>query len=361
MNEVLKGIQVVELASVLAGPLAGNLFSELGAQVIKVENRRTGGDITRQWRTASEDSESEVSSYYASANYKKEVWMADLSSKSERAEVLRLIESADVVISNFKRSSAAKLGLGYEQLRMANPRAIVAELVGYRHDANKAAFDVLLQAETGYLSMTGHEGQPYAKIPVAMIDVLAAHQLRTGIMTALFLRERDGRGRRVEVDLYGSALSGLINQASAYLMNGDVARPMGSQHPSIAPYGEIFMSADDVRLVLAVGTDQQFVALMGILGEEIEKEQWGTNALRVRHRASLSSVLSEAISHFEFEDLAGALDDRGIPYTRVAGIDEALDRKEARGNILSFEQEGRKARVVKSVTFELSSASVDGE
>jgi crotonobetainyl-CoA:carnitine CoA-transferase CaiB-like acyl-CoA transferase len=355
MEEVMKDIKVVELASVLAGPLAGNLFSELGAQVIKIENKRTEGDITRRWRTASEDSNSAVSSYYAAAKYKKEVLMADLSLENDRAVVMQLIEAADVVISNFKRSSAVKLGFGYEQLRKVNPRAIIAELVGYKHDANKAAFDVLLQAETGYLSMTGHEGQPFAKIPVAMIDVLAAHQLRTGIMTALFLRERDGQGRRVEVDLYGSALSGLINQASAYLMNGDVAGPMGSQHPSIAPYGEVFVSADGVPMVLAVGTDEQFASLMDILGIAVEKEQWGTNALRVRHRSSLSKVLTEAISHFTFENLAAALAQRGVPCAKVSSIDEALEGEEARENILSFEQEGREAKVVKSVTFQLSS------
>lgn len=351
MEEIAE-LKVVEFASVLAGPLVGNLFSELGAKVVKVENSRTGGDITRHWRTATEDSDTAVSSYYASANYNKEVVMADLRQEEERERVMRLVEEADVIISNFKPRTAKKLGVDFASLRKSNSGAVIAELLGYREDPNRGAFDVLLQAETGYLSMTGHPESPFAKIPVAMIDVLAAHQLRAGVLAALYKRVQDGKGRRVQVDLYGAALSGLINQGSAYLMNGDIAEPMGSAHPSIAPYGEVYTTADEVPMILAVGTDKQFRELCFILDFSM-KEKWSTNKGRVQDRKMLKEVLSEHIGGWKYRLLVDQLEEGGIPFARIQNVGQALMTETAAPYILESDQEGRKLRAIKTVSFEL--------
>ncbi len=346
-------LKVLEFASVLAGPLVGNLFSEMGAKVVKVENIRTGGDITRQWRTASESSDSPVSSYYASANYGKEVVMADLRNEDDRLRVMNLVENSDVIISNFKPQTARKLGVDFRSLRERNPNAVIAELVGYREDPERGAFDVLLQAETGYLSMTGHPESPFAKIPIAMIDVLAAHQLRAGILAALFERAEDGKGRRIQVDLYGSALSGLINQASAYLMNGDIARPLGSAHPSIAPYGEVYYTADKTPLVLAVGTEKQFHSLCEVLGLRL-RDEWKTNKGRVKDRERLQQTLSEQMVKWKYKILSERLAVGGIPFAQIHNIGEALSTEAAEAHILESNQEGLTLRALKTVSFKIS-------
>ena len=352
--EKIKDLKILEFAAVLAGPLAGNLFSEMGATVIKIENSRTGGDITRNWRTESEDTSTSVSSYYAAANYKKNIVMADLRAGEGYNRVMKLVDKADVIISNFKPATASKLGVDFTTLRARNPRAIVAELIGYRSDPNRGAFDVLLQAQTGYLSMTGHPEAPFAKIPVAMIDVLAAHQLRAGILTALFQRIQDGKGRRIKVDLYGAALSGLINQGSAYLMNGDIAKPLGAAHPSIAPYGDVFYTADEIPLILAVGTDKQFISLCTILDIKV-KEAWATNAGRVRDRDALKQELLASIGKFTFKELSDALHSNQVPFAKIQNVGEALSDEQSESYILTSHQENQVLKALKTVTFELLS------
>jgi crotonobetainyl-CoA:carnitine CoA-transferase CaiB-like acyl-CoA transferase len=347
-------LEIVEFASVLAGPLAANLFSEMGAKVTKIENSRTGGDITRHWRTASESKDASVSSYYASANFQKEVIMADLRDPAERERAMRYVDKADVIISNFKPDTARKLGVSFEALRQRNAKAVIAELVGYRENPERGAFDVLLQAEAGYLSMTGHPHSPFAKIPVAMIDILAAHQLRAGILAALYQRLQDGKGRRVEVDLYSAALSGLINQGSAYLMHQDIARPMGSAHPSIVPYGEIYHTLDDVPLVLAIGTDAQFRLLCELLGID-SLPHWSTNKGRVEDREELQKRMSECIVQWKYSELRAVFTANEIPFARVNDVGEALSQNKAAKYILESEQEDVKLRALRSVTFTLAS------
>jgi crotonobetainyl-CoA:carnitine CoA-transferase CaiB-like acyl-CoA transferase len=351
MNRI-SNVKVVEFASVLAGPLVGNLFSELGAEVVKIENLRTGGDITRHWRTASEGSEGAVSSYYASANYRKRVLMADLRNSKDRDRVKEVVRKADVIISNFKPDTSEKLGVDFASLRGVNARAVIAEIVGYKRDPERGAFDVLLQAETGYLSMTGHPDAPFAKIPVAMIDVLAAHQLRAGILAALYEQISDGKGRRVQVDLFASALSGLVNQGSAYLMNGDVAEPMGSAHPSIAPYGEVYTTKDRVPMIFAVGTDKQFRSLAGLLQLEV-RDAWQQNSGRVQDRKALTHAIQKKVSVWKFADLVSALESGKIPFAPIKNIKDALSPDYVQRDVLNWKQEGQELRSLPSVTFSI--------
>ncbi len=348
----ISDLKIVEFASVLAGPLVGNLFSELGARVVKIENSRTDGDITRQWRTALEGTERTVSSYYASANYRKRVLMADLRDPKDRDRVKEEVRRADVIISNFKPRTAEKLGVDLASLREINERAVIAELVGYKHDPERGAFDVLLQAESGYLSMTGHPDAPFAKIPVAMIDVLAAHQLRSGVLAALYEQIEDGKGRRVQVDLFGSALGGLINQGSAYLMNGDVAKPMGSAHPSIAPYGEVYKTKDEVPLIFAVGTDKQFASLAALLELEI-REKWEKNSGRVRDRKALTHQIAKKVGEWGFSDLASLLKSEKIPFAPVKNVREALSSEVVQREVLEWRQEEQQLRSLPTVTFSI--------
>lgn len=321
----LEGLRVVETAGVLAGPAVGMFLAELGAHVVKIENARAGGDITRQWKLPEEDPRSPVSAYFSSVNHGKEHRPIDLKDPAGQAEVHALIADADVLISNHLAADATKLGLERPRLRALNPRLVHGHIIGYPHDAQRPAYDVVLQAECGYIGMTGTP-EAAAKLPVAMIDILAAHQLKEGLLVALMQRERTGRGAYVEVSLEEAALTGLVNQASNFLMAGHVAQPLGTLHPNIAPYGELFTCADGGRIVLAVGSDTAFRALCTVVGLEgvLAMPRFATNTDRVRHRTELAGLLAPAIARHHRDALLDALRTAGVPAGAVRRMDEVL-------------------------------------
>ena len=326
MKHPLAHLTVIELASVLAGPSVGMFFAELGAKVIKIENARTGGDVTRNWRAPGE-ARSGLSAYYCSINYGKESRLLDLQTAAARAEVHALIAGADVVITNFQSRVAAKLHMDIDTLRALNERLIVAELQGFPDDPARPAFDVVLQAESGFLYMTGTpEGQP-VKMPVALIDVLAAHQLKEGVLLALLQRAQTGKGAYVRASLLEAALASLVNQANNYLMAGHVPQRMGSAHPNIAPYGDQFTTADGVVFVLAVGSDRQFAELCVVLDlpTVASDEAYRTNVARIAHRDALNRVLKTAIAARDAATLFDALAGRRIPYGRIRPMNEVMD------------------------------------
>jgi crotonobetainyl-CoA:carnitine CoA-transferase CaiB-like acyl-CoA transferase len=297
-------LKVVELASVLAGPLVGTFFAELGAQVLKIENKTSGGDVTRTWRVPNEDTKKTISAYYASANYGKKSIFLDLKNGDDFEEVMKLIATADIVIQNFKKGDAEKLGLDAKSLREKFPNVIVASISGFGEEDDRMAFDVVLQAETGFMAMNGSQESGPIKMPVALIDVLAAHHLKEAILIALLEKAIIGIGKIVHVSLYDAALASLANQASAYLMEGHIPKPMGTLHPSIAPYGDMFETLDGKLFVLAVGSDTQFKLLCSILNiAEEEIGHFSTNPLRVQNRTALQSVLADRSKHFLAEDL----------------------------------------------------------
>ena len=355
MNSSFAHLTVIELASVLAGPSAGMFFAELGAKVIKVENARTGGDVTRNWRAPGEARDG-LSAYYCSINYGKETRLLDLQTAAARAEVHALVAGADVVITNFQPRVAAKLRMGIDTLRALNDRLIVAELQGFPDDPARPAFDVVLQAESGFLYMTGSSDGPPVKLPVALIDVLAAHQLKEGILLALLRRAQTGKGAHVRASLLESALAALVNQANNYLMADHVPQRMGSAHPNIAPYGDQFTTADGVVFVLAVGSDRQFAELCDILDlpAMASADTYRTNVARIAHRAALNRKLGEAIAVRDAEMLFDALAARRIPYGRIRPMNEVLSLPVAQRMIRREIAPGQQATArLSSLGFEL--------
>ena len=238
---MLKNLKVIELASVLAGPDVGMFFAELGAKVIKVENKLLNGDVTRGWKSVNEDKTAKVSAYFSSVNYNKEYIQLNLKDENDKTKVYKLIADSDIVIANFKPGDDIKLGMDYGTLKKHNSNLIYGEINGYGSQSKRAAYDVVLQAETGFMSMNGNETSGPIKMPIALIDVLAAHQLKEGLLLALLKKEKTNKGSLVEVSLYDTALSSLKNQATNWLMNKFIPQPIGSLHPNIAPYGEIFI------------------------------------------------------------------------------------------------------------------------
>lgn len=323
---MLKDLLVIETAGVLAGPAVGMFFAEEGARVVKVENPRSCGDVTRQWKLPEEDPSTSISAYFSSVNHGKEHRFLDLKQAHDRAEFDALVATADVLISNHMAKDAQTLGLDRARLRALNPTLVHGHISGYVNDPQRPAYDVVLQAETGYLSMTGTDPEHLAKLPVAMIDILAAHQLKEGLLLALLHKVRTGKGSYVEVSLEEAALTGLVNQATNWLMAGHVARPLGTLHPNIAPYGEVFRCADGERVVLAVGSDAQFAKLCEVLDlPELPLDpRFLTNAHRVQHRKALVAELAPTMAARPRPELLDSLQKAGVPAGAVNTIDQAL-------------------------------------
>ena len=207
---------VVELASVLAGPAVGLFFAELGATVIKIENPTTGGDVTRKWKHPSENKDLTTSAYYHNVNWQKDAHFLNAKVPEDYAEIIRHIEKADIVISNFRTSSAAKLKLDYDSLSRKFPKLIYGSITSYGLSDDRPGFDALLQAETGWMHLNGQADGPPTKMPVALIDLLTAHQLKEGLLVALIQKMKTGSGAHVTASLFDSAVSALANHCLLY-------------------------------------------------------------------------------------------------------------------------------------------------
>ncbi|WP_216680481.1 CaiB/BaiF CoA transferase family protein [Hymenobacter siberiensis] len=333
--------RVIELASVLAGPQVGQFFAELGAEVLKIES--PAGDVTRTWKTSDETAAtpgaeaSSVSAYFSASNWGKRSLVLDLTTAAGQTELRRLVASADIVLASYKPGDAEKLRADYATLSQENPRLLYGHLTGYGPDNARAGYDAVLQAEAGFMFLNAAgSGQPAQKMPVAMVDLLAAHQLKEGLLTALFQRERTGRGALVQVSLLDSALASLANQAATYLVTGHDPQPLGSGHPSIVPYGTVYRAANGRQLVLAVGSDGQFRQLCAALSRPdlATDARFATNAARVAHRAALESMLTEAIAAVDGDALLVDLGRRAVPAGAVRSVGEALRQPSAAAMLL---------------------------
>ncbi len=354
---IFKNLQILELASVLAGPSVGMFFAELGAKVIKVENARTGGDVTRKWKLPSENPNSNhLSAYYCSVNWKKEVILADFNEAEDRQKIYDLVKTSDIVIANFKQGADKKLGMDYATLKAFNPQLIYAQLTAFGADSKRTAFDVVLQAESGFMYMNGNPESSPAKMPVALIDLLAAHQLKEGILVALLQRQQTQKGCLVTASLMESAIAALANQATNWLMAKHIPQRMGTLHPNIAPYGEMFTSQDDKLLVLAIGNDKQFAALCRVLQSEglANDPRFQNNALRVQNRQALQSLLQPLMAAHQRANLLQQLEAHQVPAGAVRNMEEVFELPMAQEMILKETREnGQVTERVRTVVFEL--------
>ena len=320
----LEGLRVVDFSRVLAGPLATMILGDLGAEVIKVE-RPGSGDETRAWGPPyAPDGEA---SYYLAVNRNKRSVVIDLAGEEGRAEARQLALGADVVIENFRAGRMEAFGLGYDQLAAENEGLIFARISGFGpgEGAELAGYDFLVQAMSGLMSITGEpDGRPM-KTGVAIVDVLAGLYTVVGVLAAVEERNRSGKGQYLEVTLLGSALAGLVNQASNLLTAGVVPTRMGNFHPSIAPY-ELFETATQ-PLALAVGNDTQFQTLARALGhpELAEDRRWKTNRDRVENRGPLHETLQNIFSGDTRDRWIALLRRAGIPSGPVNTIAEAFE------------------------------------
>ncbi len=343
---------ILDLSTVLAGPSVGTFFAELGARVIKIEHPENP-DVTRSWKLPEEDSKSNVSAYFASVNYGKEYLKLNLTIEEDRKQFLELVKHADILLSNFKKGDEAKFNITDVLLRSLNPKLICGKINGFGSQNDRVAYDLILQAESGFMSMNGTSESGPVKMPVALIDVLAAHHLKEGLLVALLRREKDGIGRTVSVSLYDAALCSLMNQASNYFMTGKVAQRIGSLHPNIAPYGELFQTKDGATITLAIGSDVHFSKLCKHLNlvELYADQRFTSNTSRVLHRKDLFQLLQDKIQTHNAEELLKTLAKDFVPAGKVKALDEVFADQEAAELIRKETNDGIATQRVTSIAF----------
>ena len=329
----LAGIKVVELARILAGPWAGQVLADLGAEVIKVESPE--GDDTRRWGPPFVGDDA---AYFHATNRGKRSVVADFATEKGRANVLELVRDADVLIENFKLGGLAKYGLDYETLHAANPRLVYCSITGFGHDgpyAARAGYDFIVQGMSGIMDLTGDPQGAPQKIGVAYADILTGLYAVIAIQAALRQREATGRGQLIDMALFDVMTGTLANQAMNYLVSGKNPKRLGNAHPNIAPY-EAFPVADG-WIIVAVGNDAQFLRLCEVIDIPHE-EKWSTNAGRVRDRVALSQAISAQTGDWEKAALLAALEEQGIPAGPINTVAEALADPQivARGMVLDL-------------------------
>ena len=354
-HTIFSDLKVVELASVLAGPSVGLFFAELGAHVIKIENPKTAGDVTRSWKLSSENATSKESAYYWSVNAGKEVQFLNLALEADLQTFYTIIKDADVVITNYKSGDDVKLKVDYAKLKNINPKLIYASINGFGINNPRTAYDLILQAESGFMFMNGEKDSSPLKMPVALIDVLAGHQLKEAILIALLYRYKTNTGAHITVSLFDAAIASLANQATNWLIAHHLPTAQGSLHPNIAPYGEIFTTADRHQITFAIGSDKQFVNLCAILNcSEIATQPiYVSNQQRVINRVQLYEVLHEKIAHIAFNNLFNDCLQHDIPIGKIRNLKEVFELPEAHILLKQITQNQQKITYPSSIAFKI--------
>ncbi|MCV6586670.1 MAG: CoA transferase [Marinibacterium sp.] len=326
MAAPLAGLKVVELARILAGPWAGQTLSDLGAEVIKVES--PDGDDTRRWGPPFVERDDDVSaSYFHSTNRGKASVTVDFRTPEGQQRVRDLVADADIVIENFKLGGLAKYGLDYDSLSVINPRLIYCSITGFGQTgpyAHRAGYDFIIQGMSGLMSVTGEaDGQPQ-KSGVAITDIFTGIYSVVGILSALHMRERTGRGQQIDMSLLDVAVAVTANQALNYLTTGVAPGRMGNAHPNLTPY-QVFDCADG-HIIIATGNDAQYQRLCRILGldDMAEAPEFAANKDRIANRRVMIARLNGATVLRSKDDLLAACEAQGVPAGPINTLDEVM-------------------------------------
>lgn len=342
MTAPLQGLRVIELARILAGPWIGQTLADLGADVIKVESPQ--GDDTRQWGPPFVEHKGEESAaYFHCCNRGKRSMVVDFRSEEGQQIVRELVETADVLIENFKLGGLEKYGLDYNSLSKLNPRLIYCSVTGFGQTGPYAArpgYDFLVQGMGGAMSVTGAvDGEPQ-KMGVAFADIFTGLYGVIGIQAALAERDRSGRGQQVDLSLLDSMVGVMANQASSHLLGGLNPTRMGNAHPSIVPY-QVFATSDG-HLIIAGGNDGQYQRLCTVLGvpELATDERFATNSGRVQQREVLVALLAGKIAEWKKQDLLAALEAAGVPCGSINTVAEVFADPQVQARGMRIEPEG---------------------
>ena len=329
MTGPLEGLLVADFSRVLAGPYATMLLADLGAEVVKVEGP-PDGDETRSWTPPERDG---VSTYYLGINRGKRSIVLDLSAEADLDLARELVRRADIMIENLKPGGMAKFGLDFEAVRAHNPGIVYASISGFGSGAGAGmpGYDLLVQAMSGLMSLTGSPDGPGYRAGISVFDVMAGNHAVIGILAALRHRDSTGEGQHVEVNLLSSALTGLVNHSSAWAAGGVVPYRMGNAHPSVFPY-EPFPTADADLIVIAAN-DRQFQRLCGALGipEVAEDDRFLHNRDRTAHRDELRPLLEEQLAKRPAQEWFELLLEAGVACGPINTIDDGFAAAERFG------------------------------
>lgn len=327
MSTPLEGLQVLELARILAGPWAGQTLSDLGADVTKVES--PAGDDTRQWGPPFIEREGDrTAAYFHSCNRGKETVVADFRTPEGQELVRKLAAESDILIENFKLGGLEKYGLDYDSLSQINPRLIYCSITGFGQTgpyAERAGYDYLVQGLSGLMSITGDPAGEPQKVGVAVTDIYTGLYAVIGIQAALRERDKTGQGQHIDMSLLDAGTGCLVNQAMNFLVTGESPNRMGNQHPNIVPY-EVF-PASDGDIIIASGNDRQFQGLCEIVGRKdlAENPDYRTNAQRVQHRDELIAMLKAETAKMTKADLLEALKAKQVASSPINTVGEVFD------------------------------------
>ncbi len=345
----LDGLLVADFSRVLAGPYAAMALGDLGADVIKVE-RPGSGDDTRAWSPPEVDG---TSTYYLALNRNKRSMTLDLTDPADQRLAVRLAERADVLIENFRPGTLDRYGLGFDDLRGANRGLIYCSITGFGETpaaVDLPGYDLLVQAASGMMSITGDPDWPPLKVGVALVDHICALQATIGVLAALHHRSRTGDGQRVSVSLMGAALAALLNQASGYIGAGVVPGRLGNRHPSVAPY-QTFPTANG-HLVIACGNDRQFAAIcreLEVAGLASD-ERFATNAARIRNIDALDEALTARLLTNTRDHWVAAFTAAGVPAGPINDIAQAFAQAARIGMSAIVETPTGAGQTVRTVT-----------
>ena len=329
MPKPLAGVRVLELARILAGPWAGQMLADLGADVIKVERKGTGDD-TRGWGppfVEGADGNHIGSAYFHSANRGKRSIEMDFESEDGKRIVRKLAARSDILIENFKVGGLAKFGLDYKSLAPENPRLIYCSVTGFGQDgpnAKRAGYDLMAQGIGGLMDLTGMPDGPPTRVGVAISDIFTGCYSVIGILAALVEREKTGKGCYVDTALVDSTVGVLANQALNFLVSNEVPKRIGNSHPNIVPYQEFPVA--DGHVIVATGNDNQYVKFCNVLGapELAQNPDYKNNIGRLQHRAELVGKLSALTSKMKRDDLLAKLEAQGVPAGPINNLEQVF-------------------------------------
>ena len=344
----LAGIRVLDLSRVLAGPWCTQMLADLGADVVKVE--RPGlGDDTRQWGPPflkdAQGNDTNQASYFTACNRNKRSVTIDMATPEGQALIKQMALQADIVVENFKVGGLKQYGLDHESLRALNPRLIYCSVTGFGQDgpyAERAGYDLMVQAMTGLMSITGHAdnapGGGPMRVGVAVIDLFTGLYASNAILAALNVRHHTGQGQHIDMALLDVGMAVLANQAAGFLATGQAPGRMGNSHPSLAPYQDF--PTQDGNMLLAIGNDGQFQRFCAAAGQPqwASDERFATNTLRVKHRAELIPAMEAVTRTRTTADWIALLEDKAVPCGPINTIAQAFDdaQVKARGLAVSL-------------------------